>query len=53
LLLRRVPLTIVQSSATAQFVGVIIAASLALGQPISPARWLGIACIPSEFSWRA
>jgi ABC-type uncharacterized transport system permease subunit len=38
LLLRRVPLTIVQSSAAAQFAGVIIAATSVLGKPISQAR---------------
>jgi uncharacterized membrane protein len=27
------------------FVGVVVAASLVLGEPISAARWLGIACI--------
>jgi inner membrane transporter RhtA len=45
LLLRQVPLNVAQSFTAAQFVGVIIAASLVLGEPISPARWLGIACI--------
>jgi drug/metabolite transporter (DMT)-like permease len=45
LLLRRVPLNIAVSFTAAQFVGVILAASLVLGEPISPARWLGIACI--------
>ena len=44
-LLRRVPLNLAQVFAAAQFVGVVIAASLVLGEPISPARWLGIACI--------
>jgi drug/metabolite transporter (DMT)-like permease len=43
--LRRVPLNIAQVLAAAQFVGVVIAAGLVLGEPISPARWLGIACI--------
>jgi len=43
LLLLRVPLTIVQSSTAGQFVGVKIAASLVLDEPISPARWAGIA----------
>jgi drug/metabolite transporter (DMT)-like permease len=43
--LRQVPLNVAQSFTAAQFVGVIIAASLVLGEPISPARWLGIACI--------
>ena len=45
LLLRRVPLNIAQVFAAGQFVGVVIAAGLVLGEPISPARWLGIACI--------
>ena len=44
-LLRRVPLNIAQVFTSAQFVGVIVAASLVLGEPISAARWLGIACI--------
>ena len=44
-LLRRVPLNIAVSFTAAQFVGVILAASLVLREPISPARWLGIACI--------
>jgi small multidrug resistance pump len=45
LLLRRVPLNVAVCFTAAQFVGVILAASLVLGEPISPARWLGIACI--------
>jgi drug/metabolite transporter (DMT)-like permease len=45
ILLRRVPLNVAVSFTAAQFVGVILAASLVLGEPISPARWLGIACI--------
>lgn len=53
LLLRRVPLTIIHSSAAAQFVGVIIAASLVLGEPISPARRLGGACSGSSWSVNA
>ena len=44
-LLRRVPLNLAQVFAAAQFVGVVAAASLVLGEPISLARWLGIACI--------
>ena len=44
-LLCRVPLNIAQVFTSAQFVGVVVAASLVLGEPISPARWLGIACI--------
>ena len=34
-----------QVFAAAQFIGVVIAASLVLGEPISPARWFGVACI--------
>jgi small multidrug resistance pump len=45
ILLRRVPLNVAVCFTAAQFVGVILAASLVLGEPISPARWLGIACI--------
>jgi drug/metabolite transporter (DMT)-like permease len=44
-LLRRVPLNIAQVFAAAQFVGVVAAAGLVLGEPISPARWFGIVCI--------
>ena len=44
-LLRRVPLNIAQVITSAQFVGVVVAASLVLEEPISPARWVGIACI--------
>ena len=44
-LLRRVPLNIAQVITSAQFVGVVIAASLVLDEPISPVRWVGIACI--------
>ena len=44
-LLRRVLLNVAQSFTAAQFVGVVLAASFVLGEPISPARWLGIACI--------
>ena len=44
-LLRRVPLNIAQTFTSAQFVGVVIAAALILGEPISPMRWLGIGCI--------
>jgi drug/metabolite transporter (DMT)-like permease len=45
ILLRRVPLNVAVSFTAAQFVGVVIAAGLVLGEPISPARWMGIACI--------
>ena len=44
MLLRRVPLNLAQVFTSAQFVGVVVAASLVLGEPISAARWLGIAC---------
>jgi drug/metabolite transporter (DMT)-like permease len=44
-LLRQVPLNVAVSFTAAQFVGVVIAASLVLGEPISPVRWLGVACI--------
>ena len=45
ILLRRVPLNVAVSFTAAQFVGVILAANLVMGEPISPARWLGLACI--------
>ena len=45
LLLRRVPLNLAQVFSAAQFLGVIMAASLVLGEPISPIRWLGIVCV--------
>jgi drug/metabolite transporter (DMT)-like permease len=45
LLLRRVPLNIGQAFTAAQFVGVVLAAGLVLREPISVARWVGIACI--------
>jgi drug/metabolite transporter (DMT)-like permease len=41
-LLRRVPLNIAQVFAAAQFIGVVMAAALVLGEPVSPLRWLGI-----------
>jgi len=44
-LLRAVPLNLAQVFTASQFVGVIIAACIVLGEPISPVRWLGIACI--------
>ena len=44
-LLRSVSLNLAQVLASAQFVGVVLAASLVLGEPISPARWIGIAFI--------
>jgi drug/metabolite transporter (DMT)-like permease len=45
ILLRRVPLNIAQVFAAAQFVGVVVAAGLVLGEPISPLRWMGILSI--------
>jgi drug/metabolite transporter (DMT)-like permease len=45
MLLRGVPLNIAQSFTAAQFIGVVMGASIVLGEPISPARWAGIACI--------
>jgi drug/metabolite transporter (DMT)-like permease len=44
-LLRWVPLNVAQSFTAAQFIGVVLAASLLLSETISPVRWLGIACI--------
>jgi len=44
-LLRSVPLNLAQVFTAAQFVGVVLAASLILGEPISPTRWLGIAFV--------
>ncbi|MBV9861715.1 MAG: hypothetical protein JO267_06155 [Alphaproteobacteria bacterium] len=44
-LLRRVPLHVAQSFTAAQFIGVVLGASLLLSEPISPVRWCGIACI--------
>ena len=44
-LLRGVPLNIAQAFTAAQFIGVVMAASIVLGEPISPARWAGIGCI--------
>jgi drug/metabolite transporter (DMT)-like permease len=45
LLLRRVPLNLAQVFAAMQFVGVALAASVVLGESISPLRWLGIGFI--------
>ena len=47
LALQRVPLNVAQSFLVAQFVGVIIASALILGEPISLMRWGGIALIAS------
>lgn len=43
--LRYVPLNVAQSLFAFQFVGVILAAALILGEPISPLRWFGMAVI--------
>lgn len=43
-LLRSVPLNVAQVFAATQFVGVVVAANLVLGEPISGVRWAGIAC---------
>ena len=43
-LLRYVPLNVAQVFAATQFVGVILAASFVLGEPISGVRWAGIGC---------
>src|SRR5512135_1142912 len=45
--LSRVPLNVAQSFLSLQFVAVIIASALFLGEPIGPLRWLGIALIVS------
>jgi len=42
--LRYVPLNVAQAFAAAQFVSVVLAASLVLGEPISLLRWCGIGC---------
>ena len=44
-LLRSISLNLAQVFAAAQFVGVVLAASLVLGEPISAARWVGIAFV--------
>lgn len=45
LVLTRLPLNVAQSIAALQFVAVILAAWLLLGEPISGPRWIGIAMI--------
>ncbi len=44
-LLRSVPLNVAQSFTAAQYVAVILASALVLSEPISAARWIGIALI--------
>jgi drug/metabolite transporter (DMT)-like permease len=41
-LLRSVPLNVAQSFTAAQYVAVILASALVLGEPISAMRWVGI-----------
>jgi drug/metabolite transporter (DMT)-like permease len=43
-LLRGVALNVAQVFTATQFIGVVLAARLVLGEPISLVRWLGIAC---------
>lgn len=45
LVLKTLPLNVAQSFAAAQFVAVICAAALILGEPIGVGRWVGIALI--------
>ena len=43
--LRSLPLNVAQSFTAAQFIATILAAALVLGEPVTGARWLGIALI--------
>jgi len=43
--LRLLPLNVAQSYAAAQFVAVILASRLVLGEPVPMARWIGISMI--------
>lgn len=45
ILLRSVALNVAQSFTAAQYVAVILASALVLSEPISAARWIGIALI--------
>jgi drug/metabolite transporter (DMT)-like permease len=45
IVLRTVPLNVAQSFTAAQFIAVILASALVLSEPISAARWAGIALI--------
>ena len=45
ILLQWMPLNVAQSFAAFQFIAVILASAWFLGEPISPARWVGIALI--------
>jgi len=44
-ILRWMPLNVAQSFTAIQFVAVILASSLVLGEPVSVGRWVGIALI--------
>ncbi len=43
--LRSLPLNVAQSFTAAQFLGIIVASALVLGEPIPPGRWVGFALI--------
>lgn len=45
IVLRTVPLNVAQSFTAAQFIAIILASALVLSEPISAARWIGIALI--------
>jgi undecaprenyl phosphate-alpha-L-ara4N flippase subunit ArnE len=45
LILHRLPLNVAQSFASAQFIAVILAAALVLGEPVQPMQWIGISFI--------
>jgi drug/metabolite transporter (DMT)-like permease len=47
ILLRSLPLNVAQSFTAAQFIATIIASALVLSEPITGARWVGIALIAS------
>jgi len=44
-LLREVPLNVAQAFTAAQFIAIILASALVLAEPITAARWIGIAMI--------
>jgi undecaprenyl phosphate-alpha-L-ara4N flippase subunit ArnE len=45
LILTRLPLNVAQSFTSAQFIAVILAAALILGEPVRPVQWIGISFI--------
>ena len=45
IVLRDVPLNLAQSFTAAQFVAIVLASALVLGEPISGVRWAGMALI--------